>query len=228
LTPLSETQARNRLVNIASLESARLSGFLTAAAIDVRLIRGDDGFPLAATLTALAAVASPVISLIVARYVTSRTLESERKQRSLDRGQEWLKQLQDRQLTSSADFAHALFECLVAVERLHPLEGEPDAERLADSRRLLETARQEMSKVQLLFRQSSLPASKAAQAVVDYLDTSQRRLEERLVLVDPVARAEAQANYADAAAAARGAYERFLETAATALTRSPDPVAGAD
>jgi hypothetical protein len=203
--------------------SDALIGFFTGAAIDVRLIGGDHHFPVPATLTALAALASPIVSFGIARYVTSRTINNEKGQRALDREQEWLKQLQDRQLTSSADFGAAAFRALVAAERLNPIYGEPTDERLRESRHLLETARQEMPKVQLLFQEPrARPASIAGQSLIDLLDTAQKELETRQREEEQSERATAQGKYATAAEQARPVYQTFVQEVADVLAVSPE------
>jgi hypothetical protein len=190
-------------------------------AIDVRLVGGDGSPSIPQILTAAGAVASPFIALAVAVFVTSRTLANDRTQRALDRQDAWLQQLHDRQLTTSADFAHAAFRALVALDRLHPAAGEPTDDRLAASKRAVEAARQAMARVQLLFRGPTIAVTSAAQSLVDQLDTAQHSLERRHSSADLRTRAQAQADYVSALDLARKAHDSFLEIAAAAIGERP-------
>lgn len=193
-----------------------------ADAFEVRLVGGNGGMSLTDALTALAAVASPVVALIVALLVTSRTITNDREQRALDRNQEWGKQLQEQQLQASADFASLVFASLVQLERLNPLDHEPSSNQLTESRRKLELARPEMSKVQLLFGRTDSDSREAAQTAVDSLDTAQVALERRNTTADAVIRAKQEAEYASALGAARAAYNTFLKEASSAIASRPD------
>jgi len=203
-------------------------GFVQHAAvsrpIDVRIINSDGSPSLSEIVVAVGAVASPFIAFIVAVYVTSRTLANERTQRALDRQNTWLEQLHDRQLATSADFAHAVFRALVVLDDMHPTTGETTDERLADSKRALEAARLAMARVQLLFR-GTLRVTNAARTLVDLLNTAQKSLERRHSSEAPAERAKAQAEYASAIEAARLAHDEFLTEASAAIGEHPEAAA---
>jgi hypothetical protein len=189
-------------------------------AIDVRLIGGHRQ-PVTQILTVAAALASPIVSFLVAAFVTSRTIRNDREQRVLDREHEWFQQIHDRQLTSAADFGHSAFHALVILDRLHPLDHEATTDELSDSKKTLDEARRAMASIQLLFRDRPRGVAAEAEAIVDQLDTAQYHLEQRNASADPVARAEAQSEYVSAIDDARRRYQTFLVESAAAIETRP-------
>jgi hypothetical protein len=196
---------------------------LIADALDVRLVN-DDGVSLTQVLAAVGALASPVIAL-GALWITWLTIKNDRQQRALERNQDWLKQLQEQQLTTSAEFAYQAFQSLVELERLDPLVHEPSPAQLAESRERLELTRREMSKPQLLFGgtgiQADIQAGETAQKLVDALNSAQVALEQRRAIADESARADQQADYARYLGSANDEYVTFLRDAKTAITSPP-------
>lgn len=191
-----------------------------AETLEVRLV-GGGGASLTQALTAVGAVVSPVVALIVALWVTSRTIRNDRQQRALERKQDWLKQLQEQQLAASAAFASQVFQSRVELERLNPRTREASSDELVESRRILELARSDMSKAQLLFG-ATHEAREAAQKVIDSLNTAQVALEERKATDDEISRANKEEEYAASLDSAGVAYETFLRTATVAIASPPD------
>lgn len=67
--------------------SVALAGFIGASALFVRLVGEKHHFPMANSLIAAGAVASPIVAYLVASRVTSRTIASDTSQRTLEREQ---------------------------------------------------------------------------------------------------------------------------------------------
>ena len=184
--------------------------------------------------TAIAALAAPLVSLVIAYLVTSRTISNDREQRQLDREADRLNQVHERQLSASADFLHSASRALVRLLRLHP-ENRPSSSELRTSNDLVEDARRELPRVQLLFRRTNSVVAATATRVLDGLTTAQRMLEvyERTMnrtaasAPDRSARvsegAKAAADYKVGIDQAKGAYDALLEQVAAEIVRHPDP-----
>jgi len=188
------------------------------------------GFPWRDSAVVVAALASPIVSIFVAHWVTSRTINNDRTQRALDRNAERRQQLHDRQLTASADFAHAAHTARVAV-----VDADPSAVTvgplLDTTDQSVDDARLALARIQLLFRTENENVSAAAEALVDSLASGfsalRRAHEVQAQLVNiasdrrrPLLKqlANAQKDYAEAVDGAKTSYLEFTSEAATNLS----------
>jgi FtsZ-interacting cell division protein ZipA len=213
--------------NLMSLQRSE-AALLLVMQIVVKLAK--DGASWRDNLTVAAAVSSPVISLIVAGWVTWRTIRNDRTQRALDRAAERLQQVHDRQLTASADFADAAHKARIAVVRVDPAAGQT-AEELAECEKAVDAGRLELARVQLLFRPQQVQVRQAAEDLIDALATAQlaaqtaRKARTEMSSADEQCRREllaeqgtAQAEYADAVRKAETSYEKFVTEAGAVLS----------
>jgi hypothetical protein len=198
--------------------------FLFVAALSTAVPTDSDGAPLVVKVvgsgpsvwtivTAVAAIASPLVSLLVARYVTSRTLRGARAQ-----------QLLERQLVAASDFAavaHAATSELRALDprrrAVHPSTGE-----LTRVGTRVEEARHALGLINLLFRGETEPVAEKAGELVSALASARRAGE---VVAGDGGRdgdtATREAELISAVRAAEDAYAVFLDAAGAATDPAP-------
>jgi hypothetical protein len=180
------------------------------------------------TLVAAAALASPIVSLVVALVVTSRTISNDRLQRTLDRSAERRKQLHDRQLDAAAELTQAAHAARIAVVRVDPSDVDHGA-LLPAAETAVQEARLALGRVQLLFPTPDQAVANAAEAVVDSIASAYGAARRAHVAGAELATstggksgllerlATAQADYAETVRAAEENYRAFTDAAAITL-----------